>query len=86
MCGIVGIANANSRAANRELIERMNACIVHRGPDDDGFYINENIALAMRRLSIIDIAHGKQPIYNQDKTAWIVFNGEIFNLQNLTAV
>ncbi len=83
MCGIVGIANANSRAVSREIIERMNACIVHRGPDDDGFYIRENVGLAMRRLSIIDIAHGKQPIYNQDKTAWIVFNGEIYNFQEL---
>ncbi|MCA1624708.1 MAG: asparagine synthase (glutamine-hydrolyzing) [Acidobacteria bacterium] len=85
MCGIVGIANANSRAASREIIERMNACIVHRGPDDDGFYVNENVGLAMRRLSIIDIAHGQQPIRNQDKTAWIVFNGEIYNFQELRA-
>ncbi len=83
MCGIVGIANANSRTASREIIERMNACIVHRGPDDDGFYVNENIGLGMRRLSIIDIACGKQPIRNQDKTAWIVFNGEIYNFQEL---
>ncbi|MCY7375612.1 MAG: asparagine synthase (glutamine-hydrolyzing) [Pyrinomonadaceae bacterium] len=83
MCGIVGIANANSRVVSRETIERMNNCIVHRGPDDDGFYINENVGLAMRRLSIIDIAHGKQPIHNHDKTKWIVFNGEIYNFQEL---
>ncbi len=59
MCGIVGIINANSRKADREILEKMNKCIVHRGPDDDGFYINGNAALAMRRLSIIDLAGGK---------------------------
>ena len=83
MCGIVGIANANSRSIDREVLEKMNRCIVHRGPDDDGFYINENIGLAMRRLSIIDVAHGKQPMHNESKTAWIVFNGEIYNFQEL---
>ncbi len=83
MCGIVGIANADSRAVSREVLEKMNSCIVHRGPDDDGFYVRENVGLAMRRLSIIDVAHGKQPIHNQDKTKWIVFNGEIYNFQEL---
>ncbi len=83
MCGIVGIANSNLRAVSRENIERMNKCIVHRGPDDDGFYVNENIALAMRRLSIIDVAHGKQPMHTTDKSKWIVFNGEIYNFQDL---
>ncbi|MDQ3713334.1 MAG: asparagine synthetase B, partial [Acidobacteriota bacterium] len=63
----------------------MNEAIVHRGPDDDGFYVRENIGLAMRRLSIIDVACGKQPIHNSDKTAWIVFNGEIYNFQSLRA-
>ncbi len=85
MCGIVGIANTNSRPANREILQRMNEAIVHRGPDDDGFYVRENIGLAMRRLSIIDVACGKQPIHNSDKTAWIVFNGEIYNFQSLRA-
>ena len=83
MCGIVGIINANSRKAEREILEKMNKCIVHRGPDDDGFYINGNAALAMRRLSIIDLAGGQQPIHNHDKTKWIVFNGEIYNYQKL---
>ena len=83
MCGIVGIINANSRKAEREILEKMNKCIVHRGPDDDGFYINGNAALAMRRLSIIDLAGGQQPIHNYDKTKWIVFNGEIYNYQKL---
>ncbi len=85
MCGIVGIANAGSRGANREILQRMNEAIVHRGPDEDGFYVNENVGLAMRRLSIIDLAGGQQPIYNPDKTALIVFNGEIYNFQELRA-
>ena len=83
MCGIVGIANTNSQNTSREILERMNRCIVHRGPDDDGFYTSGKINLAMRRLSIIDISHGKQPIHNHDKTKWIVFNGEIYNFQKL---
>ena len=83
MCGIVGIANANSRGASREILERMNEAIVHRGPDEDGFYLGGNVGLAMRRLSIIDLAGGQQPIYNSDKTALIVFNGEIYNFQEL---
>jgi asparagine synthase (glutamine-hydrolysing) len=83
MCGITGIINAGSRPVSREIVERMNRCIAHRGPDDDGFYISENVALAMRRLAIIDLAHGKQPIHNRDKTKWIVFNGEIYNYREL---
>ncbi|HEY0428210.1 MAG TPA: asparagine synthase (glutamine-hydrolyzing) [Pyrinomonadaceae bacterium] len=83
MCGIVGTVYNNSRSASREIIEKMNRCIAHRGPDDDGFYFHENVALAMRRLAIIDLAHGKQPIHNRDKTKWIVFNGEIYNYQEL---
>ncbi len=85
MCGITGFVNSNSKAANRSLLERMNECIRHRGPDDDGFYCRENVALAMRRLSIIDIAHGKQPIHNADKTKWIVYNGETYNYRELRA-
>ncbi|MGI8884640.1 MAG: asparagine synthase (glutamine-hydrolyzing), partial [Pyrinomonadaceae bacterium] len=85
MCGIVGTAYTNSRSANREILERMNEAIVHRGPDDDGFYVDKHIGLAMRRLSIIDVKHGKQPIHNADKTTWIVFNGEIYNFQSLRA-
>ena len=67
----------------RKILEAMNGAIVHRGPDDDGFYVNENVGMAMRRLSIIDLASGKQPIHNADRTKWIVFNGEIYNYQEL---
>jgi asparagine synthase (glutamine-hydrolysing) len=83
MCGIVGYLNADGRAVDAALLEKMNTAIAHRGPDDDGFYISENVGLAMRRLSIIDVSGGKQPIHNADKTAWIVFNGEIYNYQEL---
>ncbi len=61
----------------------MNQAITHRGPDEDGFYVKENIGLAMRRLSIIDLSGGQQPIFNHDKTKVIVFNGEIYNYQEL---
>ena len=81
MCGITGFVNNRGRSVNRETIERMNSCIVHRGPDDDGFYINETVALGMRRLSIIDVAHGRQPMFSEDKTKAIVYNGEIYNFQ-----
>lgn len=83
MCGIVGIVNRDGRAAERATLERMNNAIVHRGPDEDGFYINENVGLAMRRLAIIDLAGGQQPIFNRDRTKAIVFNGEIYNFQTL---
>ncbi len=85
MCGIVGIVNNGKRVARRAILEKMNRAILHRGPDDDGFYFNENVGLGMRRLAIIDLAHGKQPIHNADKTKWIVFNGEIYNYQELRA-
>src|SRR5258707_9203638 len=63
----------------------MNAAIRHRGQDDDGFYFGAGVGLGMRRLAIIDLAHGQQPIHNQDRTAWIVFNGEIYNYRELRA-
>ena len=83
MCGIVGIAYANSRGMDREVLARMNAAITHRGPDEDGFFVKENIGLAVRRLSIIDRAGGQQPIISPDKHKTIVFNGEIYNFQEL---
>jgi len=68
---------------DRVLLERMCAAIRHRGPDDDGFYLNGAVGLGMRRLSIIDVKGGQQPIHNQDRSAWIVFNGEIYNHRQL---
>jgi asparagine synthase (glutamine-hydrolysing) len=61
----------------------MNCAIVHRGPDEDGFYLKDNVGLAMRRLAIIDLAGGQQPIFNEDRTKAIVYNGEIYNFQEL---
>ncbi len=85
MCGIVGFTSANFGDGERGVLERMNAAIFHRGPDDDGFYFGEGVGMAMRRLSIIDLASGKQPIHNRDRSKWIVFNGEIYNYQELRA-
>src|SRR6476620_638076 len=83
MCGINGSINNSTEKADRGILERMNRAIIHRGPDEDGFYVKENVALAMRRLSIIDLAGGQQPIHNTDRTKWIVYNGEIYNFQQL---
>ena len=74
---------ADGAPVDRELLARMNEAIRHRGPDDDGFYFNDGVGLAMRRLAIIDLKSGQQPIHNQDRTAWIVFNGEIYNYREL---
>lgn len=83
MCGIVGIVRNDGSDVDQVLLERMCAAIRHRGPDDDGFYVNGSVGLGMRRLSIIDLESGQQPIHNQDRTAWIVFNGEIYNYREL---
>ena len=83
MCGIVGIVRSDTKAIDEVLLSRMCEAIRHRGPDQDGFYVNGPVGLAMRRLSIIDLKGGQQPIHNQDRTAWIVFNGEIYNYLEL---
>lgn len=84
MCGIVGVASlsGNSRVTHEQL-ERMCSVIRHRGPDDDGIGIAGNVGLGMRRLSIIDVAGSKQPIFNEDRTVRTVFNGEIYNYREL---
>lgn len=83
MCGIVGFVNNGARASERSVLGQMNNAIVHRGPDEDGFFVKGNVGLAMRRLSIIDLASGQQPIFTPDGTKCIVFNGEIYNYQEL---
>src|SRR6185295_7426042 len=85
MCGITGIVRNDGLDVDRALLARMCAAIRHRGPDDDGFYFNGAVGLGMRRLSIIDVAGGAQPIHNRDSNAWIVFNGEIYNYLELRA-
>ena len=66
-----------------DTVHRMCQTIVHRGPDDEGIYARGRVGLGMRRLSIIDLSGGKQPIHNEDQTIWIVFNGEIYNFPEL---
>lgn len=83
MCGIAGIVRNDRAPIDQDLVTRMTEAIRHRGPDQDGFYFGSGAALGMRRLSIIDLKSGQQPIANQDRTAWIVFNGEIYNYREL---
>ena len=83
MCGIVGLVRNDGKPIDEGLLARMNEAIRHRGPDEDGFYVNGSVGLAMRRLAIIDLKSGQQPIHNRDRTAWIVFNGEIYNYLEL---
>ncbi|MFN2498998.1 MAG: asparagine synthase (glutamine-hydrolyzing) [Pyrinomonadaceae bacterium] len=85
MCGIVGIVRNDKNEVDRDLVARMCSAIRHRGPDDNGFYFSESVGLGMRRLSIIDVKGGQQPIHNQDSSAWIVYNGEIYNYLELRA-
>ena len=80
MCGICGIVLSDPDArVNPRVIERMSDAIAHRGPDDDGQYLNGRVGLGFRRLSIIDLSGGHQPMANEDETVWIAYNGEIFN-------
>ena len=84
MCGICGIFNyAGREPIATELVHSMTASLTHRGPDDHGFHIDDRIALGFRRLSIIDLDTGNQPIPNEDATRWVVFNGEIYNYREL---
>ncbi len=78
MCGISGFITYKL-IQDRDLLKRSLDCIIHRGPDDDGMFFAEGFSMGMRRLSIIDIAAGKQPISNEDQTVTVVFNGEIYN-------
>jgi asparagine synthase (glutamine-hydrolysing) len=84
MCGICGIVYADAaRRVESELVQRMCAAIVHRGPDDVGYHLDGPVGLGVRRLSIIDLAGGRQPIRNEDGTLHTVFNGEIYNYREL---
>jgi len=84
MCGICGRINLDGTPVDRGLLQRMIAVLAHRGPDDEGLYLNGHVGLGHRRLSIIDLsASGHQPMPNEDETLWIVFNGEIYNFASL---
>ena len=84
MCGIAGMVQTHADGAvNDALIHRMCDTLVHRGPDDEGIFVKGGVGLGMRRLSIIDLAGGHQPVFNEDKTICVVFNGEIYNFLEL---
>jgi asparagine synthase (glutamine-hydrolysing) len=86
MCGICGIFfSERDGRVKADVLAGMNQHIVHRGPDDDGFFVEENVGLAMRRLSIIDVKTGHQPLANENQDVWIVYNGEIYNHAELRA-
>ena len=87
MCGIVGIADSHMAADQvHNTLHRMNDRIVHRGPDDEGIYADVGVGIGMRRLSIIDLAGGQQPISNETNDVHVVCNGEIYNFDELRAV
>lgn len=87
MCGINGIYNSNKTSNTESVLTSMNNLIMHRGPDDDGFFIENNkpfeLGMCMRRLAIIDLKSGQQPIFNESKDIVIVFNGEIYNYKSI---
>ncbi|MBU0993961.1 MAG: asparagine synthase (glutamine-hydrolyzing) [Proteobacteria bacterium] len=84
MCGITGLINSNKdKHISESILQKMCDVIYHRGPDEGGLWINKNVGIGMRRLKIIDLVSGSQPMHNEDKTVWIVFNGEIYNFQEL---
>lgn len=84
MCGICGIAKTDNGApVSRSLLSSMCATIVHRGPDDEGIFVQNNVGLGVRRLSIIDVEGGHQPLSNEDGSVWVAHNGEIYNFPEL---
>ena len=86
MCGFAGkLVPSTHRPVDRDLIRAMTDCVAHRGPDADGFFFGAAIGLGHRRLSIVDVASGNQPLANEDGTVWVVFNGEIYNFPALRA-
>jgi asparagine synthase (glutamine-hydrolysing) len=99
MCGIAGVSNSSGDPIDEAVLRKMCAAMIHRGPDDEGYYVSSHaetssgsqlqgaasVGLGMRRLAIIDLATGKQPIHNEDRTVWVVLNGEIYNYTDLRA-
>src|SRR6187455_1227312 len=87
MCGIAGFVDASSSGMPTDAafatVHHMCDVIRHRGPDDEGVHTEPGVGLGMRRLSIIDLSTGHQPIHNEDQTVWVVFNGEIYNYREL---
>lgn len=86
MCGIAGKFNLDGRPADEGLVTQMARLLSHRGPDEEGVYVSGPVGLANRRLSIIDLDTGRQPIANEDGTVWVVLNGEIYNFVELRSL
>jgi asparagine synthase (glutamine-hydrolysing) len=85
MCGIAGFICRDGEEADRGVLERMTATVTHRGPDGDGYYLDGRVALGHRRLAIIDLAGGSQPMTNEDESVWVTYNGELYNEPELRA-
>ena len=83
MCGIAGIFALGATPVPEESLPLMNAAMVHRGPDEEGLFYDGEVGLAMRRLSIIGLGNGHQPIFNEDRTVALIMNGEIYNYFDL---
>src|SRR4051794_29097423 len=84
MCGLAGIFDtAGARSVDEPALRRMTTAIRHRGPDGDGFHVEPGVGLGHRRLAIIDIGGGDQPMYNEDGSVVVVFNGEVYNHNDL---
>lgn len=83
MCGIAGILHFGRLTDATTRVRRMADSIRHRGPDDEGFWSDEDVALGFRRLAIVDLETGAQPMTNEDGQVWIIFNGEIYNHREL---
>ena len=86
MCGVAGLFQHSGAAIDAALLRRMTGALSHRGPDGDGFHVEPGVGLGHRRLAIVDVGGGQQPMYNEDKSVVIVFNGEIYNHVALRAV
>src|SRR5262245_13903409 len=83
MCGIAGIVDLIGRPVDASLVRRFCDTLAHRGPDDEGYYVDSRVVLGQRRLAILDLVTGRQPTSNEDGTVWVIFNGEIYNFAEL---
>lgn len=83
MCGFVGFVDKKSKKDKKKIIKDMADRIIHRGPDSEGYYVNDSVAMGFRRLSIIDLSGGDQPLFNEDKSIIVMFNGEIYNYKEI---
>jgi len=85
MCGICGVVGIQSPEAGEAVVRRMMAAMIHRGPDEEGILLASPVAVGMRRLSIVDLPGGSQPVWNESETLAVVYNGEIYNFRELRA-